>query len=142
MAKASFDPFLQWFTGRLGRLVFRRSHNGKISAYPLPDMTRVRWSQAQKDHRKRMGEASRYASAAIADPELRAMYVQMAVDQNRDPKRPFDMAVSDYYHKGNDLIWKKHRGEQEKPEHWDMDRYPWYEGKARPRWRKPTKRRR
>ena len=32
----------------------------------------------------------------------------------------------DYYHTGNDLLWKKHMGEQAKPEHWDMQSYAWY----------------
>jgi hypothetical protein len=89
-------------------------------------MTRVKWSQAQKDHRRRMGEASKYASAAIADPDLRPIYVQMAVEQGKNPDRPFDTAVSDYYHNGNDLLWKKHMGDQEKPANWKMRRYPFY----------------
>jgi hypothetical protein len=83
MAKASFDPIVKWFRGRVGGLVFRRAHNGNISVYPNPDMTRVTWSAAQKEHRRRMGEASKYASAAIAEPEVRAIYVQMALDQNK-----------------------------------------------------------
>jgi len=53
-----------------------------------------------------MREAFKYASAAVADPELRPVYVQMAVEQPRNPGRPFDMAVSDYYQHGNDLLWK------------------------------------
>ena len=126
MAKVSFDPIIRWLTGRIGKLVYRRSHNGKVSAYPAPDMSRVKWSQAQKDHRQRMGEASRYASAAVADPELRPIYVQMAVDHDMNPGRPFDMAVKDYYHNGNDLLWKKHMGDQEKPRDWSIGYYPWY----------------
>ena len=141
MAKVSFDPIFKWFTGRLGRLVFRRAHNGKVSVYPTPDMTNVKWSQAQKDHRQRMSEAFKYASAAIADSEIRAVYVQMAMDQNRNPKRPFDMAVSDYYNERDDLLWKKHMGEQEKPKRWDIDHYPWYQRKDGQRRRKPAKRR-
>jgi hypothetical protein len=89
-------------------------------------MSRVKWSQAQKDHRARMAEAFKYASAAVADPDIRPVYVQMALDQNKDPRRPFDMAVSDYYHTGNDLLWKKHMGDQEKPKIWDIDYYSWY----------------
>ena len=57
---------------------------------------------------------------------FRPIYVQMAVDSNRNPRRPFDMAVSDYYHNGNDLLWKKHLGDQEKPKNWDMGYYAWY----------------
>ena len=29
-------------------------------------------------------------------------------------------AVKDYYHTGNDLLWKKHMRDQEKPAKWDM----------------------
>jgi hypothetical protein len=126
MAKVSFNPIIKWFTGRIGRLVFRRSHNGKVSTYPTPDMSRVKWSQAQKDQRQRMSEASKYASAAVADPELRPIYVQMAADHDKNPGRPFDMAISDYLHNGNDLLWKKHMGDQEKPKNWDIDYYSWY----------------
>jgi hypothetical protein len=73
-----------------------------------------------------MGEAAKYASAAVADPDIRAIYVQMALENGRNPGRPFDMAVSDYFHHGNDLLWKRHRGDQEKPADWEIDDYPWY----------------
>ncbi|HLO13597.1 MAG TPA: hypothetical protein VK206_02135 [Anaerolineales bacterium] len=126
MAKVSFDPIIKWFAGSIGKLVYRRSHNGKVSVYPTPDMSAVKWSQAQKDQRQRMREASKYASAAVADPDIRPIYVQMAMDHNKNPGRPFDMAVSDYYHHGNDLLWKKHMGGQEKPKNWDMFHYAWY----------------
>jgi hypothetical protein len=53
-----------------------------------------------------MKEAFLYASAAVADPDLRPIYVQMAVENNRNPRRPFDMAVSDYCDTSNDLLWK------------------------------------
>ena len=131
MAKVSFDPIIKWFTGRLGRLVYRRSHNGQVSAYPLPDMSRVKWSQAQKSHRWRIGQAAIYASAAVADPEIRPIYVQLALDLGMNPKRPFDAAVSDYYHHGNDLLWKKHMGDREKPQNCDLRRYPWYARKQK-----------
>jgi hypothetical protein len=136
MAKVSFNPVIKWFTGRIGRLVYRRSHNGNVSAYPTPDMSKVKWSQAQKDHRQRMSEAWKYASAAVADPEVRPVYVQMALDHDRNPGRPFDMAVSDYYHTGNDLLWKKHMGDQEKPKNWDIGHYSWYLTKRK----RPSKR--
>ena len=73
-----------------------------------------------------MGEASRYASAAVADPDLRPIYIQTAIANDMNPERPFDMAVKDYSHTGNDLLWKKHRGDQEKPKNWDMGFYPRY----------------
>jgi len=126
MPKVRFHPIIEWFTGKMGKLVFRRSHNGKVSVYETPYMKRVKWSPAQKEQRRRMGEASRYASAAVADPDIRPIYVQMALEHGKNPDRPFDMAVSDYHHNGNDLLWKKHMGDQEKPATWDMGFYPWY----------------
>ena len=138
MAIVDFDPLFKWFRGRIGGLVYRRAHNGKISVFPKPDMTRVKHSQAQKDHQRDFGEASRYASAAVADPEIRAIYVQMAIEQNKDPRRPSDVASPDYYHNGNDLLWKKHVGDQEKPENWNMEDYPWYRQRTQ---RKPKRHR-
>jgi hypothetical protein len=129
VAKVSFNPLVKWFRGRIGDLVFRRAHNGKVSVYITPDMTEVKRTTAQKNQNRRFGAASTYASAAIADPEIRAIYVQMAIEKGRDPKRPFEVAQSDFQH-GNDLLWKKHMGEAEKPENWDIRRYPWYRQKS------------
>jgi hypothetical protein len=126
MAKADFNPLFKWFRGKLGRLVFRRAHNGKISVYLSPDMSRVKSSKAQKDHHHNFREAVLYASAAVADPDLRPFYVQMATENHEDPRRPYHMAFKDYYHQGNDLLWKKHMGNREKPQNWDMDRYHFY----------------
>lgn len=126
MAKARLNPLLEHITGKIGNLIFRRSHNGKLSVIYRPNMSRVKWSPAQKEQRQRMGEASKYASAAVADPDIRPIYVQMALEQGKNPRRPFDMAVSDYIHHGNDLLWKKHMGDQEKPQNWNIYHYAWY----------------
>ena len=142
MAKVSFNPLLKWFRGKIGDLVFRRAHNGKVSVYITPDMSGVKWSRAQNDHRQHMKEAWIYASAAVADPELRPIYVQMAIENGKNPKRPFDMAVSDYCDTGNDLLWKKHMGDQEKPKNWDIERYSWYLTKRKPPYLRKRKRRR
>ena len=143
MTKVRFHPIVEWFTGRMGKLVFRRSHNGKVSVYEAPSMKGIKWSQAQKDQRRRMGEASRYASAAVADPELRQIYVQMAETNNMNKDRPFDMAVKDYYRTGNDLLWKKHMGDREKPQNWEMDRYRFYLTRQTPdAWQRVYKRKR
>ena len=133
MAIVDFDPLFKWFRGRIGGLVYRRAHNGKISVYPSPDMSRVKASKAQKDHRQHFREAALYASAAVADPDLRQIYVQMAIDNGKNPGRPFDMASSDYYHNGNDLLWKKHMGDREKPGNWEIDRYHFYLTRQTPR---------
>ena len=46
--KVLLHPMFQWIRGKMGKIVYRLSHNGEVSAYPTPDMTRVIWSQAQK----------------------------------------------------------------------------------------------
>jgi hypothetical protein len=128
MPTVRFHKIIEGIVGKMGYYIYRRSHNGKISIYENPFLNglKIKWSRAQKNHRRRIGEASRYASAAVADPDLRPIYIQMALENGKNPGRPFDMAVSDYYHTGNDLLWKKYMGDQEKPHKWDIDRYPWY----------------
>jgi hypothetical protein len=45
-----------------------------------------------------------YAKAAMKDPDIRPVYEQMAAEKKNN-KRPFDMAVSDYF-AGNNLLSK------------------------------------
>jgi hypothetical protein len=110
-------PMFQWIRGKMGRIVYRLSHNGEVSAYPAPDMSGVEWSQAQEAQRQRLARATAYAKLAIQYPEIRQFYVDMAKHRKKNQGRPFDMAVSDYCH-GNDLLWKKLYGDQEKPANW------------------------
>jgi hypothetical protein len=116
MAKAKLNPLLELITGKIGNLVFRRAHTGKLSVIYCPDMSGVKWSPAQKAHRVPFRAAVHYAKAALKDPEIRPVYEQMAAEVKNN-KRPFDMAVSDYF-AGNDLVWKKQYGDQPKPEGW------------------------
>ena len=103
MAKITLSPMFQEIRGRLGDYVFRRTHTGEVILSKVPDMSRVKWSKAQKAHRQRFKKAVAYAKAAMAEPKVRAVYEKMAAKKG---KRPFDMAVSDYF-KGNDLLSKK-----------------------------------
>ena len=102
MAKITLSPMFQEIRGRLGDYVFRRTHTGEVILSKVPDMSRVKWSKAQKAHRQRFKKAVAYAKAAMAEPKVRAVYDKMAAKKG---KRPFDMAVSDYF-KGNDLLSK------------------------------------
>lgn len=104
MAKATLNPVFDLFTGKIGNLIFRRAHTGKLSVIYRPDMSRVKWSSAQKAHRQRFKEAVVYAKLAMKDPAIRCVYEQMAAEKKSN-KRPFDMAVSDYF-AGNDLLRK------------------------------------
>jgi hypothetical protein len=111
-------PMFRWIRGKMGKIVYRLSHNGEVSAYPAPDMSKVVWSPAQKRQRQRLARATAYARLAIQYPEIRQFYVEMAKQRKMDKGRPFDMAVSDYF-QGNDLLWQKLCGDREKPADWN-----------------------
>lgn len=105
MAKARLHPLFEHLRGTIKGMVFRLSHNGRISAYMSPDMSGVRWSTAQERQRERLAEASAYGKAAIADPEICAIYLQMSLEIKGN-ERPYDMAVMDYF-RGNNLLGER-----------------------------------
>jgi len=106
MAKVTLQPgikeneLIKEIRGKVGNVVFRQSPNGDIIISKAPDMSAVEWSPAQQDHRQRFKAAIAYAKAAMAHPDVRAVYEKQAAEGNR---RPFQMAVSDYF-KGVDLL--------------------------------------
>ena len=103
MAKVTLNPLIREISGKMGDLVFRVSPTGEQTIMKLPDMSGVKWSKAQEAHRQRFKEAVAYARAAMAEPKVRKLYEKMAT---KNHKRPFDVAVSDFF-KGNDLLSKK-----------------------------------
>lgn len=115
--KILLHPMFQWIRGKMGKIVYRRTRNGEVSAYPAPDMSKVQWSKPQKTHRQNFAQAVAYAKLASKDPDIRPIYLEMAAKSKRSKGRPFDMAVSDYF-QGNDLLWQKLHGDQEKPDDW------------------------
>ena len=117
--KILLHPMFRWIRGKMGKIVYRLSHNGEVSAYPAPDMTNIVWSpaHASQAQRHRMPRAPAYAKLAIEYTEIRQSYVKMAKHRKMNPRRPFDMAVSDYQ-QGNDLLWQKFMGDREKPKDW------------------------
>jgi hypothetical protein len=100
MAKVTLSPMLKDIRGKLGDYVFRRSHTGEMALIKLADMSKVKWSKAQKAHRERFKAAIAYAKAAMAEPKVRAKYEKRAAKLG---KRPYDLAVSDYF-KGKNLL--------------------------------------
>lgn len=100
MAKLILNSIFNGISGKVGDVVFRRSHTGEIILSRRPDMSHVQSSEAQKAQRQRFKQAVAYAKAAMAEPDVRLHYVQQAALLN---KRPHDLAVSDYF-KGNDLL--------------------------------------
>ena len=106
MAKVRFHPLFEHLRGTIKGMVFRLSHNGKVSAYMSPDMSRVKWSSEQDAHRERMAEAWAYAKQAVDDPQIKEIYLQMARKEKHN-KRPYDMAASDYFHNHNNLLGER-----------------------------------
>ena len=100
MAKVTLNPIIREMHGKTGNLVFRRSRKGDVYAIKRADMSGVKWSKAQKEHRLRFKKATAYAKAAMAKPTVRAQYEKIALKQRRSP---FFVAVSDYF-KGNNLL--------------------------------------
>jgi len=103
MAKVTLSPMIKELRGALGDVVYRTSSNGKVFISKRPDMSKVKWSKAQKNQRQRMAQANQYAAAAMADPKVRAKYEKRAAKEGRVPYR---VALSDYF-KGKDLLAKK-----------------------------------
>ena len=100
MVKVKLNSMLTEAHGKFGDFVLRRSHTGETILSKIPDMSKVQWSEAQQAHRQRFKEAVAYAKAAIADPQIRVQYEKSAAEQH---KRPFDLAISDYF-KGRNLL--------------------------------------
>ena len=76
---------------------------GQQTVMKTPDMSRVKWSKAQKANRKRFAEAIHYARQAMADPKASARYEKLGKKAGR---QPFRVAVSDFL-AGNNLLKKK-----------------------------------
>ena len=118
--RISLHPMFRWLRGKMGKIIYRRTRNGGVTAYPTPDMSGVVWSKAQKAHRQRFKRASAYAKLASRDPDLRPIYLEMAARSKKSKGHPYEMALSDYF-QGNDLLWQKFYGDREKPADWCWD---------------------
>jgi hypothetical protein len=89
-------------SGKMGIYTYRVMY-GKQTLMKTPDMSKVKWSEAQKRERGRFAEAIAYARRAMADPKVRAHYQKLGEKANR---QPFRVAVSDFY-EGKDLLEKR-----------------------------------
>jgi hypothetical protein len=107
MARVELNPAIRQIRGAVGDMVYRRGQNGKTHIMKMPNMSKVKWSAAQKEHRRRFAYAVAYAHDAMADEKVCAMYVEEAAQKG---KRPFDLAVSDYF-KGRNLLREKGIGD-------------------------------
>ena len=103
MALIKLSPAFEEIRGRLNNVTFRRYRkSGRLQMIRIADMSEVKWSPAQKKQRERFAKAIAYAKAAMAQPKVRAHYEKAAEELN---KRPFDLAVSDYF-KDRNLLEK------------------------------------
>ena len=102
MPKVRFKAMVVEIQGTMYDVVFKKSPKGKIIVTKRPDMSKVRWSKAQKNQRTTFTLANDYAKAAMVDPDKRAVYEAAAVKQHRQPYR---VAFSDYF-KGQELLAK------------------------------------
>jgi hypothetical protein len=102
MVKVLLNPGIRRLSGKMGDWTYRWTY-GKQTIMKTPDMSKVKWSKAQKEHRKRFRQAIDYARQAMADPQARAHYDKVAA---RTGRRTFHLAVSDFFHDIN-LLDKK-----------------------------------
>ena len=100
MPRVRLHPLVEEIHGTMYDVVFKRSPKGNMIVTKRPDMSKVKWSKAQKAHRARFKQAVAYARAALADPKVRLRYEKMAKKQH---KRRWDVAISDYFN-GIDLL--------------------------------------
>jgi hypothetical protein len=89
-------------SGKMGIYTYRVMR-GKQTLMKTPDMSSVKWSEAQKASRERFRKAIRYAKQAMADPDIRVHYETIGKKANR---QPFRVAVSDFL-AGTNLLEKK-----------------------------------
>ena len=101
MVKVILQPGLKELRGKMGDWTYRRMY-GKQTIMKTPDMSKVKWSDAQKASRERFAEAIHYAKRAMADPKARAHYEKLGKKAKR---QPFRVAVSDFL-AGKNLLEK------------------------------------
>jgi hypothetical protein len=103
MPKVKLHPMFVEIRGKMyDNYVLKLSPQGELILAKRPDMSKVKWSKAQKAHRQRFKQAALYAKSALADPKVRRKYERRA---KKLGKRPWHVAVSDYF-KGKDLLAK------------------------------------
>jgi hypothetical protein len=88
--------------GKTGFYTYRVMR-GKQTLMKTPDMSRVKWSEAQKASREHFRKAISYAKQAMADAQVHAYYEKIAEKANR---QAFRVAVSDFL-AGKNLLEKK-----------------------------------
>ena len=94
MPKVRLNPLIEEIHGTMYDVVFKLSPKGNMIVTKRPDMSNVKWSEAQRAQRETFKQAVAHAKAALADPKVRARYEKKAKKQG---KRAWDVAMSDYF---------------------------------------------
>jgi hypothetical protein len=103
MAKIKLDPLFAGISGTMGDFVFKKSKNGQAYISRRPKKSNAKPSGAQKAQRERFKLANAYARAAMADPDMRAIYEESAAEEGQSA---FALARTDYFN-GKDFLSKK-----------------------------------
>jgi hypothetical protein len=99
MVKVILHPSIERMRGKMGAFTYRWMY-GQQTLMKTPDMSNVKWSKGQKEHRNRFREAILYARQAMADPRARAHFEKTGKKVHR---QPFRVAVSDFF-EGKNLL--------------------------------------
>ena len=103
MPKVTLPPFIKEIHGTLDGWVFKKSPQGKMIITKKPDMSKIKWSKAQKANRQHMSKAITATQLALMDPKVRAKYERKAKKLGR---RAWNLALSDCL-QGKDLRAKR-----------------------------------
>jgi hypothetical protein len=89
-AKVKLAPIIEEIHGTMYDLVFKTNTKGEMIVTKKPDMSKVKWSKAQKANRQPMSKAT--TQVALMDTKVRAKYERKAQKQGR---RAWNLALSD-----------------------------------------------
>jgi hypothetical protein len=101
MVKVRLHAPVKSMSGKMGIYTYRYTY-GRQTLMKTPDMSNVKWSEAQKASRQRFKQAIAYARRAMADPQVSAQYEEAGRKAGR---QPFRVAVSDFL-AGRNLLEK------------------------------------
>ena len=101
MPNVILNPAIEGLSGKMGDVVFRyNKKTGKTSTSKIPDMSKVKWSKAQKAQRRRFKQAVAHVQRLKTKPAVWPVYQKIA---KKKRKRAWDVAMKDYF-QGSKLI--------------------------------------
>ena len=92
MAQVKYNVVTHGFTGKVGDLIIFRQRNGKTIVCKLPAAT-SRKSVRQLAVQEKFQQAVGYASSALNDPAVKALYEQNV----RMGVSPYNLAIADFF---------------------------------------------